>query len=191
MISLTRCCGVGRAQGLATSRAGGRSCICQMVLRCRGHRIDLEQMWTECCPGWQNGIRCRARFRSISTTCRTGDAGWRLTAGLELQKPDRRILPGRPVSDVLAARSTSARVIVPSGPRGCTRLRSTSSLRASARTVGGPTWCGAARQPFAALSDWVRVDLPTTVPVSALGPSANGCQRRTEPNRETLRRACL
>src|SRR2546428_2503286 len=37
---------------------------------------------------------------------------------------------------LLAARSTSSRVIVPPGPVACTRLRSTSSLRASARTAG-------------------------------------------------------
>ena len=37
---------------------------------------------------------------------------------------------------LLAARSTSARVIVPPGPLACTRLRSTSSLRASALTAG-------------------------------------------------------
>ena len=35
-----------------------------------------------------------------------------------------------------AARSTSARVIIPPGPLPCTRLRSTSSLRASARIAG-------------------------------------------------------
>ena len=77
---------------------------------------------------------------------------------------------------LLAARSTSARVIVPPGPRGVHHLRSTSSLRASARTAGrtgsAPGACAA--RPLvsrAATSCRSRPSSPTTVPVSSARPS--------------------
>ena len=71
---------------------------------------------------------------------------------------------------LLAARSTSARVMVPPGPVACTRLRSTSSLRASARTAGstcrvraraGSAGASACGRRFSS-----RPSSPTTVPVS-------------------------
>src|SRR5262249_49373727 len=98
---------------------------------------------------------------------------------------------------LLAARSTSARVMVASGPLGCTRLRSTSSLRASTRTAGGA--CGALAWERAlggggsTLGSWCR-NSPTTVPVSVSGPSANstrGAPTFTRsplaPNRRAIR----
>src|SRR5437899_7533348 len=102
---------------------------------------------------------------------------------------------------LLAARSTSSRVIVPPGPVACTRLRSTSSLRASARTAGR-TWrvragAGSITVSAAGAAFSSRSSSPTTVPVSSCAPSANstsGAPTLTRsplpPNSRAMRPRC-
>jgi hypothetical protein len=80
---------------------------------------------------------CQSSMSASSFTVARTTSAWAAAMRCAIARRMPRSGSAGPASaKLLAARSTSARVIVPLGPLACTRLRSTSSLRASALTAG-------------------------------------------------------
>src|SRR5579875_918276 len=115
---------------------------------------------------------------SSTTVAGTISACARAILSAIARRTPERSSAGACASAARAARSTSALVTVPLGPLGVSAARSTPSRCANARTAGaaltaGLAATGSAPRGGAAAGGAAAASSPTTVPVSARGPSSN------------------